>query len=42
MALDTEPATLEVQEEVDEEEWEEPRLDAPAHHPSAPPDEVII
>lgn len=41
MALDTEPATIEEQEEIDEEEWE-PRLDAPAHHPSAPLDEVKI
>ncbi|KAG6678968.1 hypothetical protein I3842_14G107900 [Carya illinoinensis] len=40
MALDTEPATLQEQEEIDEEEWE-PRLDAPAHHPSAPPDELF-
>jgi hypothetical protein len=42
MALDSEPAPVEEQgEEEEEKEWKL-QLDAPAHHPSAPPDEVAI
>jgi hypothetical protein len=40
MALDLEADLVEEQEEVEEDE--EVQLDAPAHHPSAPPDEVAI
>ena len=38
MSVDSEPADLEQGEEVEVEE----EVDAPAHHPYAPPDEVTI
>lgn len=41
MSVDSEPAHLEQQEEVEIVEVEE-EVDAPAHHPYAPPDEVTI
>lgn len=40
MSVDSEPAHLEQEEEEEEVEVEE--VDAPAHHPYAPPDEVTI
>lgn len=42
MALDRKQAPFEEQEpEEEEEEERELQLDGPAHHPPAPPDEVV-
>ncbi|XP_062170911.1 uncharacterized protein LOC133876670 [Alnus glutinosa] len=41
MALDSEPALVEEQGEEEEEKERKLQLDAPAHHPSAPPDELF-
>lgn len=42
MSVDSEPADLEQEEEEVEVEEVEEEVDAPAHHPYAPPDEVTI